>query len=180
MRLRSGVGSTEVPVPLPPPELLPRQPAGCFSRCCDRDVALRGQKDVCEVADLSSQVLGAAGWASPFPASPKGQSSARKMQQKAAPWSLALPPRARPGPARSHLWMFVPLRGAFLLRGEALPSWESTRGNQARLKLLPCVCLQLCCCCVGARQAGHTCGQGSQGLARALAPSPQSPRWLLC
>lgn len=85
-----------------------------------------------------------------------------------------------PGPARSHLWMFVPLRGAFLLRGEALPSWESTRGNQARLKLLPCVCLQLCCCCVGARQAGHTRGQGSQGLARALAPSLQSPRWLLC
>lgn len=163
--------------------------------CCHRlncclgslRVALRGAaigtwcpEDAREVADLSSQVLGAAGWASPFPASPKGQSSARKMQQKAAPWSLALPPRARPGPARSHLWMFVPLRGAFLLRGEALPSWESTRGNQARLKLLPCVCLQLCCCCVGARQAGHTCGQGSQGLARALAPSPQSPRWLLC
>lgn len=68
-----------------------------------------------------------------------------------------------PGPAHSHPWMFVPLCGAFLLWGMALPSWESTRGNRARLELLPCVCLRLCCCCVGARQAGQARGQGSQG-----------------
>lgn len=42
MRLRSGVGSREVPAPLPPPELLPRQPAGGSARCCDRDAVLRG------------------------------------------------------------------------------------------------------------------------------------------
>lgn len=42
MRLRSGVGSTEVPVPLPPPELLPWQPAGGSARCCDRDMVPRG------------------------------------------------------------------------------------------------------------------------------------------
>lgn len=129
MRLRSGVGSTEVPVPLPPPELLPRQPAGCFSRCCDRDVALRGQKDVCEVADLSSQVLGAAGWASPFPASPKEQSSARKMQQKAAPWSLALLPQARALHAATCRYLFLCV-GPFCSVGRLCPAGRAPEGTK--------------------------------------------------
>lgn len=81
------------------------------------------------MADLSSRVLGAAGWASPFPVSPKGQSSARKMQQKAAPWSLALPPRARALHTATRGCLFLCV-GPFCSVGRLCPAGRAPEGTK--------------------------------------------------
>lgn len=82
-----------------------------------------------EGTDLSSQVLGAPRWTSPFPASLKGQSSAQKMQQKAVPWSLALLPRAQALHTAIHGCLYHCV-GPFCSGGWLCPAGRAPEGTE--------------------------------------------------